>query len=115
MERFDQTTQRVKSDELYEELIRGQKLANYQWDKGRTSAHVQHAVATETPRGMRMRKDKTTMKIDFAVADSMAVYGVEMHRSRIKDYWAELQSDVVDDLLGTNQPTEDPWERIYKV
>ena len=37
--------------------------------------HVHNAVAVETPRGFRLAKEKTTAKIDGAVALSMAHWG----------------------------------------
>lgn len=68
-----QNAGRVESDQgLYDAVISGQ-LRHY-GDPVLTE-HVKNAVAVETGRGLRLAKDRTALKIDAAVALSMALWG----------------------------------------
>lgn len=73
MVELPQTGARVESDQaLYDAII--SKTINHYGDPTLTE-HITNAVAIETPRGFRLAKEKTTRKIDAAVALSMAHYG----------------------------------------
>ena len=68
-----QTGTRVEADQSLYDAILGKTLAHC-GDPVLTE-HIQNAVAVETPRGFRLAKEKTTKKIDAAVALSMAHHG----------------------------------------
>jgi hypothetical protein len=65
-----QTSARVEADQSLYDAILGQTLAHC-GDPVLTE-HVLNAVAVETPRGFRLAKEKTSRKIDAAVALSMS-------------------------------------------
>ncbi|MFZ2096385.1 MAG: hypothetical protein WAV05_07075 [Anaerolineales bacterium] len=69
-----QTTGRIESDQfLYDSVI--SRMIRHYGDEI-LNEHVRNAVALETPRGLRITKEKTSMKIDACVALSMSLYGV---------------------------------------
>lgn len=68
-----QTNARIEADQSLYDAIIGRTLAHH-GDPVLTE-HVTNAVAVETPRGFRLAKEKTSRKIDAAVALSMAHHG----------------------------------------
>ena len=69
-----QTSGRTEADQgLYDAII-GKKIRHY--SEPTLNEHIQNAVALETVRGYRLAKEKTTLKIDAAVALSQSHYGV---------------------------------------
>ena len=67
---FPQGGKRIEADQGLYTAIVSQSLAHY--GEPVLGEHVLNAVAVETPRGFRLAKEKTTLKIDAAVALSMA-------------------------------------------
>lgn len=76
-----QTAARVESDQALYDAIMGRTLAHC-GDPVLTE-HISNAVAVETPRGFRLAKEKTSRKIDAAVALSMANYGARKNGQQI--------------------------------
>lgn len=72
-EEFTQTNRRTQADTNLRDVITGKRLAHY--GDPTLREHMKNAVARETSRGLRLAKEKTTLKIDGAVAASMAVLG----------------------------------------
>jgi len=68
-----QTGARVESDQSLYDAIIGRMFAHC--GDPILTEHVLNAVAVETPRGFRLAKEKTSRKIDGAVALSMAHHG----------------------------------------
>lgn len=68
-----QTAARVEADTALYDAIIGRSLRHY--GEPTLSEHIQNAVAVETARGYRLAKEKTSKKIDAAVALSMAHFG----------------------------------------
>ncbi len=73
VEEFVQTNRRTQADTNLRDVIVGKRLAHFGDEQLRQ--HVTNAVAQESSRGVRIAKEKTTLKIDGAVALSMAVLG----------------------------------------
>ena len=73
MVEFPQTAQRVESDQQLYDCIIGGAVQHYNHPE--LNKHIRNAIARETPRGFRLDKEKTTLKIDMAVALSMSNYG----------------------------------------
>jgi phage terminase large subunit-like protein len=73
MYELPQTNARIEADQSLYDAIIGKTIRHY----GDTALneHVRNAVAISTPRGFRLAKEKTSRKIDAAVALSMAHYG----------------------------------------
>jgi hypothetical protein len=68
-----QNAGRVEADQgLYDAVI-SRSVRHY--NDPVLNGHIRNAVALETPRGFRLAKEKTSQKIDAAVALSMALYG----------------------------------------
>jgi len=68
-----QTAQRVEADQALYDAIIGRLIRHY--GDPTLNEHINNAVAIETPRGFRLAKEKTSRKIDAAVALSMAHHG----------------------------------------
>lgn len=78
---FPQTNQRTEADQaLYDAIIGGQ-VQHYNHPD--LNAHIRNAIAVESVRGFRLAKDKTSLKIDAAVALSMSLYGLKEYGSGI--------------------------------
>jgi hypothetical protein len=77
MTEFPQTNARIEADQALYDAIMGRVIRHY--GDPVLSEHVRNAVALETPRGFRLAKERTSMKIDAAVALSMAHYGARNH------------------------------------
>ena len=73
MKELPQTGARTEADTSLYDAIVGHTLRHY--NDPVLNEHISNAVAIETPRGVRLAKEKTTRKIDAAVALSMAHYG----------------------------------------
>lgn len=67
-----QNAGRVESDTHLFDSIIGKSVRHY--GHPALSEHIRNAVSVETPRGIRLAKEKTSLKIDLAVALSMAVW-----------------------------------------
>jgi hypothetical protein len=88
-----QSSGRVEADQsLYDSVI---ARAVRHYNDPTLNEHIKNAVAIETPRGLRIAKEKTSQKIDACVALSMALHGA-----------LDLQKTAIG--LLTVQP--DPWE-----
>ena len=74
MEELPQTASRIAADQALYDAIIGKSLAHY--NDPTLNEHIRNAVAIESARGYRLAKEKTTKKIDAAVALSMAHYGL---------------------------------------
>jgi len=68
-----QSSGRVEADQALYDSVISQSIRHY-GDPVLTE-HIRNAVAIETPRGLRLAKEKTSLKIDAAVALSMAMWG----------------------------------------
>lgn len=68
-----QNAGRVESDQALYTAILGRTIRHY--NDPVLNEHIKNAVAVETPRGYRLAKEKTSLKIDAAVALSMAHWG----------------------------------------
>ena len=79
-----QTTGRVESDQALYDSVIGKTLRHY--NDPILTEHIQNAVAVETPRGLRLAKERTSRKIDAAVALSMALHGALNYQSRYSGY-----------------------------
>lgn len=78
MVEFTQTTRRTKADTALRDLIVGKQIAHL--GDPTLDRHMTNAVMVETRRGKRLAKEKTTLKIDGAVAVSM---GAEAAKERL--------------------------------
>ncbi len=68
-----QSSGRIEADQsLYDSVI-ARSIRHY--NDPELNAHIHNTVAVETPRGIRIAKEKTSQKIDAAVALSMALHG----------------------------------------
>ena len=76
-----QTGARVESDQALYDAIMGRTLAHC--GDPTLTEHVSNAVAVETPRGFRLAKEKTSRKIDAAVALSMVNYGARKNGQQL--------------------------------
>jgi phage terminase large subunit-like protein len=79
MVELPQTNQRVESDQALYDAIIGHMIRHY--GDPTLTEHITNAVAVETPRGYRLAKERTTRKIDAAVAMSMAHFGASARGS----------------------------------
>ena len=68
-----QTAGRVEADQALYDAVIGGALRHY--NDPTLNEHIRNAVAIETARGYRLAKEKTSLKIDAAVALSMANHG----------------------------------------
>ncbi|MDD5189917.1 MAG: hypothetical protein PHE50_02660 [Dehalococcoidales bacterium] len=68
-----QNAGRVESDQALYTAILGRTIRHY--NDPTLNEHIKNAVAVESPRGYRLAKEKTSHKIDAAVALSMAHWG----------------------------------------
>jgi hypothetical protein len=73
-----QNAGRVESDQALHDSIIGGSIRHY--NDPVLNEHIKNAVAVETARGIRLAKEKTSQKIDGAVALSMALHGALDHR-----------------------------------
>ena len=74
-----QTNARTEADQALYDAICGRSIRHY--NDPTLNEHVQNAVAIESPRGYRLAKEKTSRKIDGAVALSMAHWGAMSEQS----------------------------------
>lgn len=68
-----QSSGRVEADQALYDAVIARSIRHY--NDPELNRHVQNTVAIETPRGFRIAKEKTSQKIDAAVALSMALHG----------------------------------------
>jgi hypothetical protein len=68
-----QNAGRVEADQALYDTVISRQIAHY--NEPGLNEHMRNAIAVETLRGYRLAKDKTSMKIDAAVALSMASWG----------------------------------------
>jgi len=107
MVELPQTGSRTEADQALYDAIVSRALRHF-GDPVLTE-HINNAVAIETPRGFRLAKERTTRKIDAAVALSMAHFGaLELQKAggvatAIHDpfaSWPLNPGDVYHPLLG---------------
>lgn len=72
---FPQTNMRTEADQQLYDAIIGGRVEHF--NHRILNEHIANAIATESVRGFRLAKDKTTKKIDAAVALSMSLYGLK--------------------------------------
>ncbi len=68
-----QSSGRVEADQALYDAVIARSIRHY--NDPELNRHIQNTVAVETPRGFRIAKEKTSQKIDAAVALSMALHG----------------------------------------
>jgi hypothetical protein len=68
-----QTAQRTEADQSLYDAIISRQLRHY--GDPTLAEHVRNAVAIESPRGWRLAKEKTSLKIDACIGLSMAHFG----------------------------------------
>ncbi|MBX3049167.1 MAG: hypothetical protein KIT46_02555 [Anaerolineales bacterium] len=73
MVELPQTGKRVEADQALYDAVVNRSIKHY--NDPVLNEHIRNAIAVETPRGFRIAKEKTSLKIDAAVALSMAHYG----------------------------------------
>ena len=95
-----QTSARTAADQALYDAIIGRRVAHY-GDPTLTD-HLMSAVAVHSPRGARIAKERTSAKIDAAVALSMAAYTTVETRVRVGSW-----DDVAD--LGHVNREDSPW------
>jgi len=104
MREFPQTNQRILADQgLYDAII-GQQIQHF--NHRTLNEHINNAIAIESVRGFRLVKEKTTAKIDLAVALSMSLYGVKKYDqgiihtmpSPIEYNWGEIAWHNIDSV-----------------
>jgi len=88
-----QNAGRVDADQALYTAILGGNIQHY--NDPILNEHVKNAVAVETPRGFRLAKEKTSLKIDAAVALSMANWGA-LEANRRGSGIAEVGPSVYD-------------------
>ena len=105
-----QTTGRVESDQALYDSVIGKTIRHY--NDPTLNEHIQNAVAVETPRGLRLAKEKTSKKIDAAVALSMGLHGCLLFQSR-----GGGQMTVIPDPFAINWPLDDgyTWDSEWGV
>jgi hypothetical protein len=99
-------------EELYS-LIKGKNIIAYPDSDIRT--HVLNAVGIETPRGFRIAKEKTSKKIDLAVALAMACCAAFEAGKPVASYAAPIGVGKVTNPFSDSRPggeTEIPRIRI---
>jgi len=79
---FPQTNQRTEADQQLYDAVVGGGLAHP--DNPDLNEHIRNAIAVESVRGFRLAKDKTSMKIDLAVALSMSLYGTMLEQQNLE-------------------------------
>lgn len=77
-----QTSGRIEADQSLYDAALGRMIRHYADPV--LDDHMRNAVALETPRGFRLAKEKASLKIDAAVALSMAHYG-SLERGKFSD------------------------------
>lgn len=98
-----QTTGRIEADQALYDAIIARTIRHY--GDPTLTEHVRNAVAIETPRGFRLAKEKAALKIDAAVALSMAHYGSRKH-SPVKRKATQHQGYSG---LGSDNTIRIPW------
>ncbi len=68
-----QSSGRVEADQALYDAVIARSIRHY--NDPELNRHIQNTVAIETPRGFRIAKEKTSQKVDAAVALSMALHG----------------------------------------
>jgi hypothetical protein len=107
-----QTGARVESDQALYDAVIGKAIRHY--NDPTLNEHMRNAVALETARGFRLAKEKTSQKIDAAVALSMALHGSsEMPQGRFEVmhnifYDGTLDHDVTDGKEDDWYPSREP-------
>jgi hypothetical protein len=75
-----QTGARIEADQSLYNAVIAQTVRHY--NDPTLNEHMHNAVARETPRGFRLDKSKTSLKIDAAVALSMSHWGAVEQQAR---------------------------------
>ena len=105
-----QTNQRTEADQALYDAIIGRLIRHY--GDPTLTEHVNNAVAIETPRGFRLAKEKTSRKIDAAVALSMAHHGA----STTQKAWGGVTvfPDIFDDPLQEGETLIQLGDHVYR-
>jgi hypothetical protein len=98
-----QSSGRVEADQSLYDAVIGRAIRHY--NDPTLNEHIKNAIAIETPRGYRLAKEKTSQKIDAAVALSMAHYGALNGQKAIG------QTEYVKDPFGDTWPP-DPGDQF---
>ena len=93
-----QNAGRVEADQSLYTAIMGRSIAHY--NDPVLNEHVKNAVAVETPRGYRLAKEKASLKIDAAVALSMA-------------HWGALRQGSLGESCAIRDPTNNLYDDDY--
>lgn len=113
---FPQTDQRIESDQALYDAIISRTIRHFNHPE--LNDHIYNAVAVEKPRGFRLAKEKSSKKIDAAVALSMALHGARDHRqSNFIDYikggfLKKLSNDEVDSETIKKRIDRDTWKDL---
>ena len=83
MKELPQTTGRIEADQSLYDAIIGHSIRHY--NDPQLNDAIKNCIAIETPRGFRIAKEKTSLKIDAAVALSMAHYGCVQFQAGYRD------------------------------
>jgi hypothetical protein len=101
-----QTTARIESDQALYVAVIARSLRHY--GDPTLTEHIHNAIAIESPRGWRLAKERTTKKIDAAVALSMAHYGALTELKRYGSlrilpniFYGEHEGRSLDEFLYT--------------
>lgn len=99
MVELPQTSGRIEADQALYDAVISHAIRHY--NDPTLNQHLRDAVAIETPRGFRIAKEKTSLKIDAAVALSMSHYGTTSNKGGgvceyIPDPFANWGDDQVD-------------------
>jgi phage terminase large subunit-like protein len=100
-----QNAGRVESDQALYDAVISKSIRHY--NDPTLNEHVRNAVAIETLRGFRLAKEKTSRKIDAAVALSMSHYGalgmgkmfIHINPATMSNYIRDTDTLSLDDLL----------------
>lgn len=91
-----QSSGRVEADQALYDSVIGRSIRHF--NEPELNEHIRNAVAIETNRGMRLAKEKTSQKIDAAVALSMALHG------SLSEQKASGSITVMPNIFYTNLP-----------
>ncbi len=76
-----QSAARTEADQALYDAVIAKSIRHY--GDPTLTEHLHNAVALETPRGLRLAKEKTSLKIDASVALSMSRWGSDERQSKV--------------------------------
>lgn len=107
-----QTAGRIEADQALYDAIISKAIRHY--NDPTLNEHISNAVAVETPRGFRLAKEKTSRKIDAAVALSMAHYGALNNKTSKAEMIANpFDPDIWPPPEGWKYDTVHGWHEPY--